>query len=206
MTKKTIYTTAQGTAQYPHLRVPESYEGQEIGYTIKLLMSQENTAKFKLFLEKELAKAAESPEFKGKSFAGANMGLSTDKDGNEVFKFKTKATFQNRNGETFKKTLSIFDAFGKPVPEEINVGHGSIVKVAFSTKAYWKNRNMKGLTLYLEAVQVIELKEGFGGASADEFGFGAVEGGFSIANAEAENCNPLEETGGMIDATADADF
>lgn len=193
MAKKNIYRTKEGTAFYPYLRTPETFEGKEIGYSIKLMMSQENTAKFKAFLAKELEKASQDPEFKGKSFANANMGISEDKDGNELFKFKTKASYTNRNGEEFKKTLPVFDAFGKPVPEDINVGHGSVVVVAFSTKAYWKNKNMKGLTLYLEAVQVLELKEGYGaGGSADEFGFGAVEGGFSVENSVPETDNPFD--------------
>lgn len=65
----------------------------------------------------------------------------------------------------------------------MEVGSGSIVRVAYSVNPYWKNKTMKGVTLYLEAVQVIELKE-YGQQDAGAFGFGIEEDGYVVADAE----------------------
>lgn len=183
MAKRQIYTTAKGVAMYPHLRKPETYEGQEIGLTIKLMLEAEETEKFKAFLMGEVEKAKSMPEYKGKSFANPNIGLGETKDGDEYFKFKTKSTFTNKQGETFKKTVPIYDSKGKPLPDNVEVGSGSIVRVAYSVNPYWKNKTMKGVTLYLEAVQVIELKE-YGQQDAGAFGFDIEEDGYVAADAE----------------------
>lgn len=168
---------------YPHLRKPELYEGKDQGFTIKVMFDAEETEKFKAFLLGELEKAKSMPEFKGKSFANPNMGLSETKAGDEVFKFKTYSTYTNKQGETFKKTVPIYDSKGKPLPENVEVGSGSIVRVAYTVNPYWNNKNMKGIKLYLEAVQVIELKE-YGQQDAGAFGFGIEEDGYVVADAE----------------------
>lgn len=168
---------------YPHLRKPEFYEGKEIGLTIKLMLDAEETEKFKEFLMGEVEKAKSLPEFKGKSFTNPNIGLGETKDGDEYFKFKTKSTFTNKQGETFTKTVPIFDSQGKPLPNSVEIGSGSIVKVGFSVNPYWSNKNLKGVTLYLEAVQVIELKE-WGQQDAGAYGFAVEEGGYVAAEEE----------------------
>ena len=45
MAKENQFITAVGTALYPSLRNPETFEGNEIGYTVKVIFSQEETNK-----------------------------------------------------------------------------------------------------------------------------------------------------------------
>lgn len=172
----TKITTPKGTALYPHLRKPEYYEGAEVGYTIQMRFSKEDTDKLIEALENELDAAKGSSDFKGKKWTNARIGTKEDKNGDIVFKFKTKTSYKTKAGDIVQRTVPIFDAKGKPIKGDI--GTGSICKVRFTTNPYHKSATNCGLTLYLDAVQVIDFKEP-GGASAESFGFD-VEDGFSV--------------------------
>ena len=50
---KEIKTTPKGQAIFPHLRKPETYEGMEIGYTVKLALPAEDLEAFKNDLYQE---------------------------------------------------------------------------------------------------------------------------------------------------------
>ena len=81
--------------------------------------------------------------------------------GNIVFRFKTK------------NKPALFDSDGKPL-HNINVFGGSQIKVS-ATAAPYSAAGNNGITLYLNAVQIIELVSGSGGDSGG-FGFTAEEG------------------------------
>lgn len=102
------------------------------------------------------------------------MGYREDQNGDIIFKFKTKATITTKAGDTIKKTVPVFDAKGNPV--DVPIGNGSIVRVAFQVIPYWKSSTNAGLTLYLDAVQVIKLIEYNCGGSFDSFGFTEEDG------------------------------
>lgn len=172
----TKITTPKGTALYPHLRRPETYEGAEVGYTIQMRFSKEDTDKLIEALENELEAAKDSSEFKGKKWQNARIGTKEDKNGDIVFKFKTKTSYKTKAGDIVQRTVPVVDAKGKIFKGDI--GTGSICKVRFATNPYHKSASNCGLTLYLEAVQVIEFKEP-GGFSMESLGF-EVEDGFSV--------------------------
>lgn len=201
---KQILTTCKGTALYPHLRKPEMYEGQEIGYTIKLMPSKEDAEALEAFLRDELDKVSALPEFAGKSFANANIGTGETKDGDTFFKFKTKSSGKTKSGEVFQRIVPIYDSTGKPLPKHVDIGNGSTVKVAYSIHPYFKNKNMKGITLYLEAVQVLELVPP-GERKADYFGFGTEEGGY-VAEDENAMSDPFGVDDAIEDDVKEADF
>ncbi len=181
---RTQITTPKGTAQYPKLRTPEYYEGAEVGYTIQMLFSQEDTDKLLSILDEELEAAKGLSEFKGKKWTNARNGSREDKNGDTVFKFKTKSSYTTKAGETKQRVIPIFDAKGTPIKGDI--GHGSVCRVRFTVNPYHKSANNCGLTLYLDAVQVIEFKEP-GGVSADKFGFTEEDGYTVTENATVEN-------------------
>lgn len=190
MTKE-IYTTCKAKAIYPHLRTPEVYEGQDLGYTIKIIPSVEDAQKLEEFLRKELTKAASLPEFVRKNLDETDsfIGMSETAEGDKCFKFKTKSTYETKAGEVRNRVVPIYDATGKPLPKNIDIGHGSIVRVAYSIHPYYKSKKSKGITLYLAAVQVIELVER-GERSAESFGF-AVEEGYVAPEGNIENDIPF---------------
>lgn len=198
------YVTCKGRAFYPHLRTPEMFEGNDLGFTIKLIPSVEDAQKFEEFLRGELAKAASLPEFAGKKLNDAHslLGMGETPDGDTFFKFKTKSTYKTKAGDILNRVIPIYDSQGRPLPKGTDVGHGSIVKVAYSIHPYYKTKTIKGLTLYLNAVQVLELVEK-GERDAGSYGFGAEEGGYvapEVDNEEEEGV-PFDD-----DHTEGADF
>lgn len=173
------YVTPKGKAFYPNLRTPNVFEGNDLGYDCRLILSAEETEKMEDFLHRELAKAASLPEFVDKKLDEGDyfIGMGETEDGDTYFKFKTKSTYKTKSGEVKDRVVPIFDSAGKPLPKELDIGHGSIVKVAYSVHPFYKTRKIKGLTLYLNAVQVIELVKR-GERDAGSYGFGAEEGGY----------------------------
>ena len=176
MAKNKIFTTPKGVIYYPHLRTPETFEGSEIGYTAKILFDAETTNKFFAHLEEELNKA--EADFPGKSFKNALMGNCEDKDGNTMFKFKANTSFKTKAGDTIHRTIPIYDSNGKPMPENADIGTGSVVRIAYTIFPYWKSSKTCGLSLRLEAVQVIDYKAPYS-RDASGFGFDVEEGGYT---------------------------
>jgi len=96
--------------------------------------------------------------------------------GQYEFRFKTAASGVNKKGERWERTVPIFDAKGKPVKNLKEIWSGTVGKVAYSVSPYFvAGSGAAGITLYLEAVQIIELNAG-GGRSASEFGFSEEDG------------------------------
>lgn len=192
------YVTCKGKAIYPHLRTPDMFEGNDLGFTIRLMPSVEDAQKFEEFLLRELDKAAALPEFAGKRLNAPNalIGMGETKEGDTVFKFKTKSSYRTKSGDIMNRVVPIYDSQGKPLPKNVDIGHGSIVKVAFSIQPYYKTKTIRGLTLYLNAVQVLELVERGDAAS---FGFGAEEGGYvapAVPNEDEDEIPFLNNTEG----------
>ena len=198
------YVTCKGKAFYPHLRTPEMFEGNDLGFTIKLIPSVEDAQKFEEFLRHELAKAATLPEFAGKKLndAASLLGMGETPEGDTFFKFKTKSTYTTKSGDVLNRVIPIYDSQGKPLPKNTEVGHGSIVKVAYSIHPYYKTKTIKGLTLYLNAVQVLELVER-GERDASSFGFGAEEGGYVAPAVDTVDEDEIPFDGGGVEG---ADF
>ena len=76
-------------------------------------------------------------------------------DGDDVlFKFKQKPFFKSKNGEKRKATIRLIDA--KLNPCNVSIGRGSDVTVSFRP-AFRTVQGGAGVTLYMDAVQVINL-------------------------------------------------
>lgn len=176
-------TSPKGEAFYPYLKSPEMYEGEVVGLTIQAKFSKKDTDTLIAKLEAELERAKGDSQFAGKKWAKEpHMGFRENKDGDIVFKFKTKHEFK-KGDDIIKRTVPVFDAKGKPI--DVNLGNGSIVRVAFQVVPFWKSVKLNGVTLFLDAVQVIELKEYGGSTNAGNFGFGE-EDGYEAEETEAD--------------------
>ncbi|CUU71341.1 Protein of uncharacterised function (DUF2815) [Campylobacter hyointestinalis subsp. hyointestinalis] len=102
-----------------------------------------------------------------------------DKDGNETdyiaFKFKAKAHYIDAKGAMNELPAPrVFDAKLNPIPANIQIWGGSSIRVNFSPIPYFQGKNC-GVTLRLNAVQVIELNTS-NGDSAESYGFNATDG------------------------------
>ena len=157
------FVTPKGVARFPKLDQPDTKgEYADNKYKTEIVLSEADTKAFKakaLEAAKQLLPGVKNPRIPIK--------VKETKDGETVTSFIFK-----RHADKGKPAL--FDA--KRAPVNVKVGGGSVIKVGGSFAAYEKGAN-KGITAYLDAVQIIELKEGFDARSmfSDEDGFEASE-------------------------------
>ena len=130
-----------------------------------------------------------------------------DKDdqptGRVLFRFKTSAFYEKRDGTKMRRKVPLFDSMMQAVSLKEEPGNGSLVRVAFTCAPYFvEGQGAGGLSLYLDAVQIIKLNL-FGGRSASDYGFDEedVDGGFSAADVKDEDDAP--EAGPSEDAADD---
>lgn len=200
-------TSPKGRAIYPHLHAPDTKFDSDGVYTIKLQVDPEDAQEMLTFLEgqmaESLAKAKRDNPKKAKSIKAADVPYKTEEDGSIVFSFKMKAVGTRKDGTKFQRRPRLFDAKGQPAPNGLRVGGGSLCRVSFEVYQFWTALIGAGVSLRLEAVQVIELKE-FGGPSAETFGFGEEEGGFDADTAsEAMAAEDAEDADEAIDGGTD---
>lgn len=192
------YTTPAGIAQYPYLSKPDTKFNPDGEYKISLEIPADEAQAITAFLDEQLAVsiATAKKENAGKKIKEGDAPYSVnDETGAVSVRFKLKAKVTPKNGDAFEQKPAIFDAKGKPIMGDAKVGGGSKVKVAYELVPYYTAIAGAGISLRLKAVQVIDLKEFSGGASADAFGFGkedgyeaedspAVQNGFAEENSE----------------------
>lgn len=177
--------TPKGMAIYPWLNKPDTKFKPEGEYRLKLRLSEEAAAplleKLQPMFDAAVAEAKKNPKNKGKTLKKNDLFVKViDDDGNETgdidFNFKRSAsgiTKQGPNtGKAWSAVLDLVDAKGNKLSPEARVFGGSIVKVSFTPNPYDKPIGC-GLSLRLEAVQVIKLVEGqrdygFGDESEDD--------------------------------------
>jgi hypothetical protein len=166
--------TPVGEALYPRLTTPDVYNGQPVGYSIQMRFSDESTKALIDEITKEWENAKLNDDaVKGKKFANGTipyLGYREEDDGSVTFKFKTKHEYTDKEtGEVKKRVVPVFDTKGKLL--DVNLGNGSKVIVAYQMNPYFTSNKNYGVTLYLDAVQVIDLIEYNGGGTAASFGF-----------------------------------
>ena len=181
-------TTPVGVAKYPRLNKPETeVNGKALDkprYKVTLVLDESDAgvSELKERLEKLHAEAVavaeaarkKDPKRKAKQLVvNPTIKPHLNDEGEEVegkFEITAKTSAETKDGTP--KTVRMFDAKGKPV--KAKVGGGSRIKLSLTPDGYDSNLGA-GLSLYLNAVQIIELKE-FGGGNAGSYGFGEEEG------------------------------
>lgn len=184
---ETIVSPA-GIAKFPRLNKPETeVNGKTLDkprYKVTLVLDESapGVAEFKAKLEKlhsvaiavaEKARKADPKRAKKPLKVNDTIRPHTDESGAEVegkFEITAKTNAETKDGTP--KAIKMFDAKGSVVSAKI--GGGSTLKLSLSPDGYDSNLGA-GLSLYLNAVQIIDLQE-FGGGNAKSFGFGEEEG------------------------------
>jgi hypothetical protein len=191
MTKKTRPETLispTGIASYPHLNNPDTrFSDQTPQYKVKLRLDPNDKSTQDFIAKLEQLRAVGFEELKKSTPKYASrMKLEYDvfkeefdKEGNPTgfvtFEFKCKAEYKQKNtGKLVKIEPKLIDSKNKPFNRDTKIGGGSRLRVAFTPIPFAFSNTKVGLSLRLEAVQVIELAT-YGGASP----FDEVEGGFS---------------------------
>lgn len=196
--RKPMYTTSLGVAVgFVHLNSPDT-DGEYADDKYKVALAfdaedkfvQDTCAKLDELCANTHAEAIENAKNaktkkklkEGEPYVPYEDELDEDGEptGRIILKFGTKGFFEDKNGEVQKKTLKMYDAKKKLMKKPPFIGPGSELKVAFSIGDGWVNagQGMAGNSLYLNAVQVISA-ENSGGASAEDFGFGEEDDGYS---------------------------
>lgn len=196
-TKKKLakLNTPIGEARWCWLYEPDTRFKDDGEYRVDLILNAENpkvkeiVAKIKATYDDFKAtlddpkKAKKEPKHLGFEPETDDNG---DETGNLIFKFKAKATFVNKKGERVEKTPpAVFDSKLKQIKEPISIYNGTTMIVNFSPSGYFNGTN-NGVTLYLNAVQIINLVSG-GNGDAKDYGFGEEEGYSSTPSMDADD-------------------
>lgn len=196
-TKKKLakLNTPIGEARWCWLYEPDTRFKDDGEYHVDLVLNAENpkvkeiVAKIKTTYEEYKAtlddpkKAKKEPKHLGFEPETDDNG---DETGNLIFKFKAKAIRVNKKGERVEKTPpAVFDSKLKQIKEPIPIYNGTTMIVNFSPSGYFNGTN-NGVTLYLNAVQIINLVSG-GNGDAKDYGFGEEEGYSSTPSMDADD-------------------
>lgn len=189
--KKPRFTTPKGTAQYPYLTKPDTKFNPEGEYKVKLEIDAADAGELISFLDEQVelsvAAAKKDPKNAGKKIKTGDAPYSVNEEtGKASFNFKLKAKVTTKSGETFEQRPAIFDAKGKPITD-VNIGGGSKIKVAYEVVPFYTALVGASISLRMKAVQVIDLVEFSGGASAEGYGFGEEEGYEAETNSAESN-------------------
>lgn len=217
--KRTRYTSPKGEALFASVvnvdYGTEQYPNPKGGYKLTLALESATADKLRGMLAEEIETARSMAEDKFQELKPATrkkLGSMTfnelgveeyDKDdqptGRILFRFKTSAFYEKRDGTKMQRKVPLFDSMMQPVLLKEEPGNGSLVRVAFTCAPYFvEGQGAGGLSLYLDAVQTIKLNL-FGGRSASDYGFGEedVDGGFNAADVkddEADQATPSEDS------------
>mgnify|MGYP005854901653 FL=1 len=200
MEKRAIMVSPKGVAKYPRLLEPDTKFNKDGEYRVRLLFAADDatTKEFCATLD-ELSKAAyEEQQTTLKPAKAKTLELyvpykseidpdTGEETGNIEVNFKTGAQYKDKDGNIIEKTIPLFDAAGKKIERKINIGSGSVLRVSFTPVSFYAaNGNSAGVSLRLNAVQVIQLKE-WKGATAEGYGFGKEDGYLEEEAAKAED-------------------
>lgn len=201
--------TPRGRAVFPKLDKPDTKWKAEGQYTVKLVLSADGFDQYKDAIasmlneyesdtRERLASGDGKAKAKAKSISRREEYFTAEVDdegeetGNIVANFKMTASgVSKKDGKPWSRKPSVFDAKGKKLDPCPPVWGGSILKVAADAVPYYNPKdNEVGITLRLNAVQIIDLKTGSNRDAAD-FGFG-----------EEEGFTKADDSGGFSDETA----
>ena len=189
---------AKGTARYPHITEPYKKFEPEFGvYTCDVIIDKEQAdaikATLKPLYEQELKEAQEANP--GKGITQRPFPIE-EVDGGYLVKTKMEGGGRIKvTGETYHRSMPVYDSKAKPLDKDVQVWSGSEVVVAFRPSFYNSPAIGFGVTFKLEAVQVLKLGEG--GVSvkaASSFGFTEQEEGFVNGGENLEGGFDGEET------------
>lgn len=162
-----------GTAYWAHITKPETFNEKEIGYTIMVKPDDnETTEKLNNYLENLFNEEEANLAIKVNRKKPMNLPVKEDANAGECFKAKTNHFYKNKTtGEITPKVLPIFKKDGSVLEQGVLVGNGSKVCIDVTPNVYAMSSVNYGVTLRLNAVQVLDLKEYSATKSAESYGF-----------------------------------
>lgn len=221
------FLTPKGTAIYPKLNVPDTKYKPTGEYSTKLKLSGEEAQPLIDQYEAEAARFFEEVRAELNATTGPKAGkakaraktlkLAADKPfkpeydeegnetGNYIINFKMPARIVREGKEDIVLKFDVFDAAGKKLAKVPDVWGGSILRVSGQMRPFDSPTVGVGLSMRLQAVQIIELRQG-GQRDAAGYGFGAEEGGFSAQEDSSPFAGGDDNSGGDAPADNNPDF
>lgn len=212
-------TTPRGVFKFPNLVTPDygtkDFPKVNGEWNVRLILDASEAqgliaklnpefAKAKLKAEEEFAKLPIATRKKLKDVTFNDFYTEVyDKETEEPtgqieFRFKSAASGVSKDKKKWERKVALFDAKGVPIKKIAAIWGGTVGKVSFTASPYFiPGTGAAGLSLRLEAVQIIELSAG-GSRNASEYGFGAEEDGYDSTE---ESAGFTDETSGDADAT-----
>lgn len=208
--KRPRFVTAIGVARYPYLvRADTKWEKRFGVYRTELILDEEDAKPILDGIKKSMKEAKaiaaaklaekEKPSAKAKKIAATMIAppYEVDDDGKYIFRFKTRAGGERRDGTEWHRTIPIFDSKGEVINRDLRLGGGSKIRVSYEFNPFFMAAQGFGVKLELKAAQLIELVEW--GANAESYGFDEVEDGFEsetdeFAEGEEGSEFPSEKT------------
>lgn len=168
--KKEKFITPVGNCKWAHVHHPKApFKGDPnkvAKYQIDIVFSPDDPA-WKAWAGALKKKIEEMPAQISKSTGEPipkQMPIKRELDAEDKPTGRFYVTF--KTGEQFKP--GVFDKYGKVIPENVMIGNESRVRVNYCESVYQEFGG--GVTLYLNAVQVLELVE-YGNRNAEAYGF-----------------------------------
>jgi len=190
-------TTPKGIASWPRLAEPDTKFKAEGEYSVKLRLRGADAAALVAKIDAYHDEASEhfADDLKEAKLKEKNpkkreaiperadppykeLYENDQPTGEWEFNFKMKASgVSKKTGKPWTRKPAVFDSRTRPLLGEAlaKVGGGSVIKVSGELRPFYTAALGVGVSLALEAVQVLEVKS-FGDRSAGAFGFGD-EGG-----------------------------
>lgn len=173
--------TPAGTAVYPHLNEPDVKFNPMGEYKVSLAIDEATAAPLINKIE-EVMEEARKMIPKGKRAKEADAPYFDELDdqgeptGRVVFKLKMKAKITTKDGRTIEMSPKFFDSQGTYLETVDDIWGGSVLKLSTDLIPFYVAAVGAGVSMRLKAVQIIELRSGGGGSSAEAYGFEATEG------------------------------
>ena len=178
--KNPKFTTPMGTFSWPAFTTPDTRfkDGGEWKTKIVLPASEEAealVAKLEALHAESVATACK--EQKKKSVKIADMPVTRDDAGNIIINAKQGASgISKKTQRPWKWVLPLFDAQGNAIKgTRPKVGNGSTGRISFEVQNFYTAMIGAGITLRLQAAQIVDLVE-FGGGNAESYGFDKTDG------------------------------
>ena len=193
-TKKENFKTPIAIAKWVTLGKPDTKYKAEGEYRVTLSLPKDapETVKFLAQLDafyvvavkavKDKLLSDPKTKLKAKTLKTSNAPYKADLDqegnetGNILVSFKAKASGVKKDKSPWVFKPGMFDAKGIPIAKETSVWGGSKLRVSYQVSDYYVAASGEaGLSLKLQAVQILDLKTG-GGRDASAYGFEEEEG------------------------------
>jgi hypothetical protein len=197
-TKKKVYpklTSPKGVFVYPKLSEPDYKFKKEGEFSVKLKLTAEQakplidtlTPLYEAAIAEGQIKFDTLPVASRKKLKALTENAfytevydqdTEEPTGEVLFKFSNTHKKENqKTGKSWTFSPAVFDAKGKPMKPVPDIWSGSVGKVNFEVSGYFNAAaGAAGLSLRLNAAQIIELVAGGGGGNAAGFGFEEEEG------------------------------